>query len=104
MKAPTVIWTRRAHRRLMESVSYIAENFSPVYADAFLADVMQTVDKITENPNRGSEAFPELKLHSFRYRLCASRRWAVYYCSNGSVVEIRSIRHALQNTRSPSDL
>ena len=104
MRNTTLVWTQRAKQRLIDSVSYIAENFSPFYATAFRDDVMSTVAKIRENPDRGNEAFPEFKLPSFRFRLCASKNWAVYYSIKGNVIEIRSIRHALQNTRTPLDL
>ncbi len=97
-------WTKRATQRLRDAARYIAVNFYPAYAVAFSHDVIGTADSLPANPEIGVEAFPRMKRPRYRKILCKNRKWWVYYRIMKDRIEILSVKHALQNVRSPLDL
>ena len=54
----TLQWSDYAIKTFQEASDYIACNFYPDYADAFDADVLETVEKLLDSPFLGKEAYP----------------------------------------------
>ena len=97
-------WTKRATQRLRDAARYIAVHFYPAYSVAFSNDVIGTADFLPANPRIGVEAFPRMKRPQYRKILCKNRSWWIYYRILKDRIEILSVKHALQNVRSPRDL
>ena len=97
-------WTKRATQRLRSAVRYIAINFYPEYAVAFANDVTDTAAMLQANPRIGVEAFPGMRRPQNRKILCKNRSWWIYYRIIKGRIEILSVKHSLQNVKSPRDL
>ena len=97
-------WTKRALERLASASSYIARNFYPDYATAFRDDVVMSVKETCKNPRIGIVAFPDMKRPQYRKILCKNRNWWVYYRIMKDCIEVLSVKHILQNVKSPRNL
>ena len=104
MMNPVPHWTKRATKRLRDAVQYIATNFYPEYAVAFSNDVLSSAELIPSNPEIGPEAFPNQNLPKCRKLLCKNRNWWIFYRVKKNRIEIISIKHILQNVRTPRNL
>ena len=101
---PVPRWTMRAKTRLRDAFLYIATNFYPGYAVAFENDVFATTETIPQNPEIGVEAFSSMKRPQYRKILCKNRNWWVYYRVRKDCIEVLSVKHILQNVKSPRSL
>ena len=101
---PVPYWTKRAKIRLRNAFLYIATNFIPEYAVAFENDVLSTTETIPQNPEIGIEAFKDMKRPQYRKILCKNRNWWVYYRIRKNCIEVLSVKHSLQNVKSPRSL
>ena len=99
-----IIWTLRARKRFTSISNYIAREFYPDYADAWEEDVAATIVPLADHPRLGTEAFPGIKRMDLRRILLANKNYWVYYRIGKSAIEILSIRHVLQDIRTPYNL
>ena len=97
-------WTIRGRKRFTAISDYIATEFYSEYADAWEEDVATTVEHLADTPQIGIVAFPALKRPELRRILLANRSYWVYYRLRKSVIDILSVKHILQNVKSPRNL
>ncbi len=94
-------WTPRGRKRFFAISNYIATEFYTDYADAWEEDVATTVEPLAVHPELGTIAFPFLKRPELRRILLANRNYWVYYRIAKNAIDILSIKHILQNVRTP---
>ncbi len=94
-------WTPRGRKRFFAISNYIATEFYSDYADAWEEDVATTVEPLAVHPELGTIAFPFLKRPELRRILLANRNYWVYYRIAKNAIDILSIKHILQNVRTP---
>ena len=97
-------WTPRGRKRFFAISNYIATEFYTDYADAWEEDVATTVEPLAVHPELGTIAFPFLKRPELRRILLANRNYWVYYRIAKDAIDILSIKHILQNVRTPRNL
>ena len=97
-------WTPRGGKRFFAISNYIATEFYTDYADAWEEDVATTVEPLAVLPELGTIAFPFLKRPELRRILLANRNYWVYYRIAKNAIDILSIKHILQNVRTPRNL
>ena len=97
-------WTPRGRKRFFAISNYIATEFYTDYADAWEEDVATTVEPLAVHPELGTIAFPFLKRPELRRILLANRNYWVYYRIAKNAIDILSIKHILQNVRTPRNL
>ena len=97
-------WTPRGRKRFFAISNYIATEFYSDYADAWEEDVATTVEPLAVHPELGTIAFPFLKRPELRRILLANRNYWVYYRIAKNAIDILSIKHILQNVRTPRNL
>ena len=87
-------WSDNGIKSFQEASDYIATNFYPGYADAFENDVLETVDKLLDNPSLGKEAFKALNRPDLRKIQCHSKNWWVFYRLIGDTIEVSQIAYS----------
>ncbi len=97
-------WTPRGRKRFFAISNYIATEFYTDYADAWEEDVATTVEPLAVHPELGTIAFPFLKRPELRRILLANRNYWVYYRIAKNAIDILSVKHILQNVRTPRNL
>ena len=97
-------WTPRGRKRFFAISNYIATEFYSDYADAWEEDVATTVEPLAAHPELGAVAFPFLKRPELRRILLSNRNYWVYYRIAKDAIDILSIKHILQNVRTPRNL
>ena len=100
----TLQWSAYAIKTFQEASDYIACNFYPDYADAFDADVLETVEKLLDSPLLGKAAYPKINRPDLRKILCRNKNWWVYYRIFGEVIAISQIVYARQTNINPFGL
>ena len=93
----TVRWTRRAHRRLEEIASYIADN-NPAAAARVVGTIVRSIDGLGPEPGRGRPG----RLRGTRELVVVGTPYVVAYRIHANDIEILTIQHGAQ--RWPSDL
>ena len=99
-----LVWTKRGVKRLQSAFDYIADNFYLDYAIRFDRDARNAVLRLSDNPEMGREAFPEIERPEIRKILCDHYNYWIYYRAQKRVIEILSVRHTLMNIRTPKQL
>ena len=97
-------WTVRGRKRFTAISNYIAEEFYPDYADAWEDDVATTVEGLAVNPKIGTIAFPSLNRPELRKILLSNKSYWVYYRISKTAIDILSVKHILQDVRTPRNL
>ena len=99
-----LVWTKRGLKRLQSAFDHIADNFYLDYAIQFDGDARSAAAQLSDNPQLGREAFPELNRPEIRKILCHHYSYWIYYRVQKRVIEILSVRHTLMNIRTPEQL
>jgi plasmid stabilization system protein ParE len=79
----TLQWSDHAVKTFQEASDYIACNFYPDYADAFDADVLETSEKLLENPLLGKIV---IRLTLIQRRLSYARRFSYVRASSPALL------------------
>ncbi|MBQ6340265.1 MAG: type II toxin-antitoxin system RelE/ParE family toxin [Kiritimatiellae bacterium] len=99
-----LVWTKRGVKRLQSAFDYIADNFYLDYAIRFDQDARNAVLRLSDNPEMGREAFPEIERPEIRKILCDHYSYWIYYRLKKHMIEILSVRHCLMRIDTPRQL
>ena len=99
-----VVLTRRAQKRIESNRLYLENEFYPEYGRNFEDKVLETIWSLTDQPDLGHEAFPELNRPELRKLLCKHYSYWIFYRRKKNRCEILSVRHTLMNINSPRQL
>ena len=74
-----IVITKRGQNRIASNREYLEGNFYPEYGRWFEDKVVQTIRRLSDNPEMGREAFPEIERPEIRKILCDHYSYWIYY-------------------------
>lgn len=99
-----IVITKRGQNRIASNREYLENNFYPEYGRWFEDKVVQTIRRLSDNPEMGREAFPEIERPEIRKILCDNYSYWIYYRLKKHMIEILSVRHCLMRIDTPRQL
>ena len=84
--AKTIIWKRKANLQILQTLSYLAENFSKKTVDNFLNKLEEKLESLSKFPERGQRT----RFKTIR-RLRINRYTSVFYRIQGSHIVIHFV-------------